>query len=327
MTEFRERALSIPGVEQIGQARVTPFSGYSRSPIYIEGKTDNLTPASLWFNRETVGPNYFKTLKIPIIKGRSFTEQDSPSGLRVAIIDESLARSFWPNEDPVGQRFKIGRADTDRPWLTIVGVVGAIRQDLFSNESFGKFYLPYSQNPDRSMVLLIRTASDPSGYAVSLRSVFEETFGESASLDIRTLDGVLAYSFIFPGFIMKLMGIFAGSALVMVVVGIYGLVAYSVAQRTHEIGIRMALGAQTLDIFHLVLSQGLIMTLIGVGIGLVAAFGLTRFLGGLLIDITPTDPLTFAGIALLLVIAAVLASYIPARKATKVDPMVVLRYE
>ena len=325
--EFVERALSIPGVEQIGQASVTPFSGYSRSPIYIEGKTDNLTPASLWFDRETISPNYFKTLKIPIVKGRSFMEQDGASGLPVAIIDESLARRFWPNEDPVGQRFKIGRADTDRPWLTIVGVVGAIKQNLFSNESFGKFYLPYSQNPDRSMILFIRTAPSPPNFAAPIRGLFEETFGERASLDTLTLDHVLASSFMFPGFIMKLMGVFAGLALVMAVAGTYGVVACSVAQRTREIGIRMALGAQTLDIFHLVLRQGLILTLIGVGIGLAAAFGLTRFLGGLLIDITPTDPATFVGIALLLVIAAVLACYIPARHATNIDPMKALRYE
>jgi len=325
--EFTERLMAIPGVEQISQVGTMPFMGTSKSPIYIEGKTDHLPAATLWIDRETISANYFENLKIPMLKGRIFSEQDSSSKLFVAIIDESLARRFWPNENPVGQRFKIGRADSKTPWLTIVGVAAATKQSLFSNESLGKFYIPFWLNPERGRVLLIRTASDTSSSAAPVRSLFEETFGQSASLNIRTLDGILAYSFIFPGFIMKLMGVFASLAVVMAVVGIYGLVAYSVAQQTREIGIRMALGAQTLDIFHLVLRQGLILTLIGVGIGLVAAFGLTRFLGSLLIDITPTDPVTFAGIALLLVIAAVLASYIPARRAVKIDPMSALRYE
>jgi len=325
--QFITRVLSISGVEQICQTSVTPFSGSSRSPIYIEGKTDNLPPASLWIDRETVSANYFKNLRIPILRGRAFSEQDHISGLPVVIIDEALARRFWTDEDPVGRRFKIGRADANKPWLTIVGVVGTVKQNLFSNESLGKFYLPYLQNPDRSAVLLIRTASSSSGFAPPIQGLFKETFAENASLDIVTLEQILSSSFIFPGFITKLMSIFAGLALVMALAGIYGVVAYSVAQRSREIAIRMALGAQTKKIFQLILRRGLTLTLIGVAIGLVAACGLTRLLAGLLIDVTPTDPVTFVGVAVLLEVGTSLACYIPARRATKIDPMVVLRYE
>ncbi len=325
--EFGQRLRSIPGVASIGQTSVFPFRGSSKSPIYIAGRTEGLPAASLWIDRENVDSHYFDTLGIRLLRGRSFSERDSALAPHVAVIDETLAHRFWPDEDPVGQEFKIGTARTDTPWLTVVGVAKTIRPSLFAGETFGKFYLPCAQWPEFATTLLIRTKADSLNVADTVRDLFIETFGSQTSFSISTFEDTLASSFVLPGFVMRLLAVFAGSALLITTIGLYGVVACSVAQRTREFGIRVALGAVTSDVLHLLLRQGLVLTLLGIGIGWPIAFGVTRLLKGLLVGVVPTDLLTFVSAAFLLIAATALACYLPARRAARIDPMVALRYE
>jgi predicted permease len=237
-----------------------------------------------------------------------------------------MARKYWPNDDPIGKRINTGNPQTS-PWRTIVGIVGDIKNQGLEAEPYPQMYAPYAQYPQRSLALVVRTASDPGSFIPAVREQVWEIDRDLPLYKIRNMGQILAASIARPRFNMLLIVIFAAVALVLASVGIYGVISYSVTQRTHEIGIRMALGAQRKDVLKLVVGQGLALTLAGVGIGLITSFALTRVMSSLLYGVSATDPITFAAISTLLTGVALLACFIPARRATKVDPMIALRYE
>ena len=295
------------------------------------------------FYAET-SPDYFRTLRIPLLKGRVFTARDAAGAPGVAIINETMARQFFPGEDPIGARLQAdlrGRVVhedliADRP-RTIVGVVGDVKRRLRS-ETGPLMYVPYGQHLDVYSAiqswtirafkrLVIRTAADPLSLAGAVRTAMADVDPDVVPYDIRTMDALLADSAQEEKFWMQLVGLFAGLGVALAAIGLYGVIAYAVAQRTHELGVRTALGATRADVFRLVVRQGLMLALLGVAIGIPAAVALTRVIASRLFGVTATDPATLAAAAVLFVSIALLACSIPARRATKVDPLVALRTE
>jgi putative ABC transport system permease protein len=323
-----QRISEIPGVQSAGTVNNLPFSGNETNfGLTIEGRpvaTANERPRAFYRN---VSPNYFQAMGIPLRLGRFFIAGDNVSAPAVAIINETSARRFWPNEDPVGKRFKRGRPDSKNPWLTIVGIVGAVSHTALESASQPEVYLPFEQNAGPNLTLVARTRSDPRAFAGAVRrevSALDKDFPVS---NIKFMNEILSSSVAQPRVYALLLGIFAGLALILAAIGIYGVMSYSVTQRTHEIGIRMALGAQRGDVLKLIIKQGMILALAGIIIGLIASFALTRILASQLFGVSATDHVTFAAISILLVIVTVIACYIPAARATKVSPIVAVRYE
>jgi putative ABC transport system permease protein len=275
-----------------------------------------------------ISPSYFETMGIPLISGRQFTDHDSEKSPNVAVISETMARRLWPGEDVIGKRIGAGRVESEADWIQVVGVVKDVRQFELTADPKPQMYLTYRQMgffPSEDLV--VKTDVDPASMAATVRKTVLEIDKDQPVSNIRTMEQILAESIARQRFSMLLLGVFAGVALLLAAVGIYGVMSYSVAQRTHEIGIRMALGAQTSAVLKLAVGYGLKLVIAGVAIGLLAAFALTRLMSTLLFGVTPTDPATFALISLLLISVAAIASYIPARRATKVDPLIALRYE
>jgi len=327
LTRLLERLKTIPGVQWASVARGLPVGGWDGWGFVTE---DNPTPPPNQIpdaNYQVVGPEYFRSVGIPLHAGRFFNDQDTAGSMRVAIVNQEWARQEWPGQNPIGKRLKVDMAG--RPWLTVVGVVGNVRPDWPDPHFLPEVYLPYTQPPwditPREFV--VRTASNPAGVAAAVRNEVESLDKGQPVSDVRTLDEAVAESVADRRFVMLLFGAFAALALVLAAVGIYGVVAYSVEQRTREVGIRMALGAKTTDVLRMVVGRGLVLSLAGVGVGLGGALALTRFLSNMLYGVRATDPVTFAGVSLLLAAVALLGSYIPARRATKIDPMVALRHE
>jgi len=266
-------------------------------------------------------------MQIPLLSGRLFTERDAEGSSPVAIINETMARGFWPNEDPIGKRVMMGAPMPERPWLTIVGVVGDVRNSGLETPPLPQMYAHDLQNPTRSMTLVIRTALAAQTITPVIQHQVIALDKDLPMYDVKTMEQRLSNSVAQPRFRTLLLGLFAGLALVLSAVGIYGVMSYSTEQRTHEIGIRLALGAEAGDVLKLVVGQGMVLTLIGVLIGLALSFALTRFLSSLLFGVSATDPGTLVAVSGLLATVALGACYIPARRAAKVDPMVALRYE
>jgi len=264
---------------------------------------------------------------IPLLKGRFFTEQDGPDKPQAAIINEAMVRRYWPNEDPIGKRFTFGDPASDSQWITIVGVVGDVKRQGLDASVRIESYRPHSQLSERRMEVVVRTSGDPLSLAKTLRDTVWSLDKDVPVADIKTMDDILADTMASRRFNLLLMSIFASVAMILASVGLYGVMSYAVTQRTHEIGIRIALGAKKSDVLKLVVGQGMVMTLIGVFVGLAAAFGLTRLMSSLLYSVSATDPLTFAAISILIASVSFGACYIPANRAAKVDPMVALRYE
>jgi putative ABC transport system permease protein len=257
--------------------------------------------------------------------GRTFMEQDANSGSRGIIINETMRRRFWPAESPLGKRISY---EWDKGvWLTIVGVVGDVKEFGLDAETRPEMFVPISEQAPPWMSLVVRTSSDPMSLLPAVQTQIGAVFKDVPAFDVRTMEQWLADSLGGRRFSMVLLGLFAALALLLAAVGIYGVVSYSVAERTHEIGIRMALGATRRSVLLLAIRNGLVLTASGVALGLAGALALTRLLASLLYDVKPGDPLTFGAVALLLIGVTLLACYLPARRATKVDPMVALRYE
>jgi putative ABC transport system permease protein len=260
-----------------------------------------------------------------LIKGRDFDAHDTPESNPVIILNESLARKLFPNEDPLGKRIRSWR--DENKLREIVGVVADVRYFGREDEPRGLVYVPHTQNSWRAMALNVRTQSEPSAVVGAIRNQIKAVDKDLAVANINTMNSILARSVAPRSWSMLLLTVFAGAAVMLAAIGIYGVLSYVVAQRVGEIGIRLALGAQTADVFKLMIGQGMRLALTGVVLGLAFSFALTRLMKSLLYEVSATDSLTFAGVALLLALVALLACWVPARRATKVDPLIALRYE
>lgn len=329
-TDLIQRVQSLPGVRSAAVTTNLPlYRQGNTSSIYIEGRPDPPPQQEPVVVIRVVSPGYFDTMTIPLLSGRNINDQDSLTARNASVvISETMARQHWPNEDPIGKRISLRQRRSEEDWIQVIGVVKDVRQFELTAEPRPQMYLSYRQAPffiPRDLV--VKTDVEPASLAASVRKAVWEIGKDQPVSDIRTMDEILGESIARQRFSMLLLAIFAGVAMVLAGVGIYGVMSYSVAQRTHEIGIRMALGAQTGAVLKLAVGYGMKLVITGIVMGLVAAFALTRLMSTLLFDVTPTDPTTFTLISLLLVAVAAIASYIPARRATKVDPIVALRYE
>ena len=320
------RLQSTPGVQSAAALSRLPLTpGNSGRGLTIDGRPNDGDSDGPSADYRVISPDYFRAMGIPFSKGRDFTERDTADAPGVVIINETMARRYWPDEDPLGKRLRIDT--TGDPWMEIVGVVGNVRHFGLDSQSKAEIYVPYFKDPWPFMTLVVRSASDLASLPGMMRNEVWAVDRDLPVPDIKTMDQLLTGSVSGRRFNMLLLGIFAAVALVLAAVGIYGVMSYSVTQRTHEIGIRMALGATQSDVLKLVVRQGMTLALIGVGTGLVASFALTRVLTSLLFAVGATDPATFAIISALLTGVALAACLVPARRAMKVDPMIALRYE
>ena len=323
--QLLERTAALPGVEAVGATHSMPIISDYLLGFVIEGRPPAAPGDEPSTNYYAVSPDYFRAMGITLVRGRSFTERDTAGAPRVAIINETFARRFFAGEDPIGKRIHV--TNGPETFREVVGIVADVRQYGLDREAPIQFYEPYLQEPFSGMSLVVRTAAEPSALSAAIRQEVFALDKDQPVASVRTLEEVLAESVARRRFSMWLLGLFGGVALLLASVGIFGVMNYTVAQRTHEIGIRLALGAQRRDILRLVVGQGMILALIGVALGLIAAFAGTRVMASMLYGVSATDPLTFTGVALLLAVVAFLACYLPARRATRVDPMVALRYE
>jgi len=327
-----ERAAALPGVRSAGAASFLPVSG-AGSIIHfnIENRPPKNPGEYVMANYRVVSPDYLKTLGIPLLNGRLIADADRENTPSVVVINITMAKTFFPNESPLGKRLQLGATpDKDTPWMEVVGVVGDVKQSLAS-EAPTEMYVPYRQAikelPVFNLSLVLRTSGDPRTLASSLTSAVHEIDPNQPLVKIRTMEENLSASVAQPRFRTVLLAILAGLALLIAAVGIYGVMAFSVSQRTREIGTRMALGSTSGQIFHLVIGDGLRLTLIGVVIGLVAGVAFARVLSSFLFQIGLVEPFTMIAVAVLLTAVALTACYIPARRATRVNPTVALRYE
>ncbi len=326
--QLQERLAAVPGVRGVSAAtsilmpQVTNSSGFT-----IEGRPPDPREQSLELPFEAVMPNYFQTMGTPLVQGRQFTAQDGAGAPDVAIVNETFVKQYFPNNDPLGRRFTFGDANDNPQWITIVGVVRDTKRQGLDKPIRMESWMPHAQSPASRMELVIRAAGDPLALAGTVRQTVWSLDSDLPIPKMETMEQVLSENVAQRRLNMLLLGLFATVALILAAVGIYGVMSYAVTQRTHEIGIRVALGARGRDVLGMIIRQGMTLALIGVAIGLVATFALARLMSGLLFGVSATDPLTFAAIALLLTLVALLACYLPARRATKVDPMVALRCE
>ena len=323
-TQLQERVSALPGVEAVGMISELPLSGQPNDTYFtVEGRPAQEAGQRVTADYRRINHDYFRAMTIPLLRGRYFSEQDFRQSAQVAIISETMAERFFPNEDPLGKRLLIS-APEPTPY-EIVGIVGDVRHRALDVEVYQMMYVPTARRLSTNLV--VRTATDPSTIASAVRNEVWAIDRDQPVSAVRTMGEVLSQSVAQQRFTTSLLGIFAAVAMILAAVGIYGVMAYSVTQRTREIGVRLALGAQTRDVFRLVVGQGMLLTIIGVAVGLVAAIFLTRLMESLLFGVSATDPTIFVAISFLLIAVALLACYVPARRATRVDPMEALRYE
>jgi putative ABC transport system permease protein len=326
LLEILHRIEQVPGVASAGSIQWAPLSGLrSATGFWLASRPTPKPSEEPVTGVSVVTPGYFAAMGIPLIRGRLFTERDRAGAPQVAVISQSLARQHFADVDPIGQRIFVqwGR---QTPY-EIVGVAGDVKHVALDKESDPNVYFPDAQEPAGAATLVIRTAADPMKLAPAIEQVIHSYDKDQAVADIQPLDAFLSKSVARPRFQSVLITTFAGLALLLAAIGIFGVMSYSVAQRSHEIGIRVALGAQREQVLRLVVGQGLLLALIGTAAGLAGALALTRYLRTLLFEVSPTDPSTFVAVPLILCAVALAASYIPARRATNVDPMRALRYE
>jgi putative ABC transport system permease protein len=325
--DLDERVATLPGVVSVSSVGQMPFRGWAGRGFVIQGQPDPGPENQPGARYGVACPGYLRTLKIPLIKGRDFSHRDTVGAANVILINQAMARQYWPHADPLGKRIKIGLFNADGPWLTIVGVYADVRSWGLDEEFHPQFLRPYTQAGWPSMTLVVRTSSAPGALIGPVKNALAQIDPDLAASPAETLEEVLRDSVGSRRFPMLILAVLAALALTLASVGIAGVVSYSVAQRTNEIGIRMALGARALDVLRLVITRSMQWTLAGLGAGFLGSLAVTQFLASLLYHVTPTDPFVLSTIALLLASVALLASYLPARRATKVDPMVALHYE
>jgi putative ABC transport system permease protein len=328
---FVKQALSnisaLPGVQSASVATRLPLNpGSSSRGIMLEGKSypPDRQGEPIIPDYSVVSPDFFKVLHIPLLAGREFTARDDDSKPMVYIINRTMAQTFWPGENPVGKRI---RMDPKEKWSEVVGVVGDVRQHQLGEAPRPMMYVPYAQDPWPFMDIAVRTTQEPENLTSDIQRAVQATDKQEPLYNIRTMEEIVSRSVSSRRFTLVLLGLFAALALFLTAIGIYGVISFAVTERTHEIGVRMALGARGADVLGLVVRRGMLLALAGVAMGIAGALGVTRFVSSLLYGVKPTDPVTFAAVALILGAVAFAASYLPARRATKVDPMVALRYE
>jgi predicted permease len=323
-----ERVRNVPGVESAGATGTLPLNGnnWGRS-LTVEGYPILPVGQAPSIQHTVVTPGYFRTMGITMLDGRDFTDADTADSLKVTIVDERLARHYWPNESAVGKRVRFGPPENNEPWHTIVGVVRAVRHQRMQEDTEESVYLPHLQIPTPTLTVVARTAADPHDITGAIRREVAQLDRDQPISEIATMDEVVAESIWQPRLYATLFAVFAGGALVLALIGIYGVMAFLVQTRTHEIGVRMALGATARDVFKLIVGRGMKLTIFGIVVGVAGAIALTRLMHGLLFNTSATDPYVFIAISILLSLAAFLACYIPARRAAKVDPLIALRYE
>jgi putative ABC transport system permease protein len=321
--QLTARIATVPGVKAVGMSNGLPLGRGSENPYLAEGQpalSVDQQPIAVEFG---VSPDYFRAMNIPILKGRAFTDRDTQNSPKVVIIDESMARKAFPNQDPIGKRLTpVGDIPHE-----IVGLVPDVKHYGLEKKQKEQFYLSYLQHGNPNLYLLVRTGADPTSLVGLVRSQVSSLDKDQPVYDIKSMEERLSLTMAKPRFNALLLGIFAAVALILSVVGIYGVISYSVNQRIHEIGLRLALGAQRFHIFKMVVGQGLLLALIGIAVGIAGALAFGRVMASLLFGVITTDLTIFAGVSLLLAVVAFIACYLPARKATRVDPMVALRNE
>lgn len=325
--QLRQRVQSLPGVTGAGTVNILPLNPGNTTRFYVEGDPVPQPGKETEANIRTVSDDYFKSLGVPLLAGRTFDARENPNSTQVVIIGKTIADRMFPGRDPIGKKLRY--ASIEVPPIEIVGVVGDVKITGLDEAVKPVLYYSFRQNPSTFANLVTRTSSDPNVLVNSIRNEVRNLEPEAAILNVRSMDDMIAQT---PASFMRrfpalLISIFAGVALLLASIGIYGVVSYSVSQQTHYIGVRMALGASPVDILKMVLKQGLVLALLGVGIGVVAALGLMRLLSSLLYQVSTNDVSTFAIVTGALFVVALLACYVPARRATKVDPLVALRYE
>jgi predicted permease len=342
LDEVIARIRAVPGVRDAGGTNSLPFADPSSDGMYAvmnpgEEPPSNLEQIEQLFHARShtgdadyseVNSGFFRVLGIPLLRGRLFNAGDTMNSPPAAVISDSLARERWPNQDPLGRQIEFGNMDGDLRLLTVVGVVGDVRDSKLEHPANPTIYVDYRQRPQATydFTVVMGSAADPAAVTSAARQIVRD-LDPNVPPRFANLAQVVSGSLQSRRFNLLLVGLFAATALLLAVAGMYGVMAYSVTRRTSEIGVRMALGASQARVLRMVLRQGLLTAAAGVLAGIVISLAVTRSLSSLLFGLSPTDPLTFAGTALLLVIVAILASYVPARRAAKVDPMVALRYE
>jgi len=317
----------LPGVRHAGIINNLPFRGWTGFNFTIEGRSAPAPGQVPEANERVVSSDYFQAMGIPLQKGRAFTNGEGPDTMPIVMVNYALVQRYFPNEDPIGQRIRPGGPDSGALWYIIVGVVGDVRHFGLDRRPQSEIYKLSTQDPWLGMTLVVRTESDPLAIAASVKQQIWSVDPDQPISGVADMAQVLSDSFWQARVLTYIQGVFGTIALLMASVGIYGVISQLVTLRTHEFGVHIALGAQRINILILVLRQGLKLILIGAGLGLVGAIALTRFLAAMLHNISPTDPVVFATVAVFLAGVALLACWIPARRAAKTDPMEALRYE
>jgi len=327
--QVAERLAAIPGVETVGAINTLPLEKGPTTAFWVEGRPQ--LPRDQWsrVNYRNVTPDYFRALSIKVVEGRGFEERDNASAPLAVLINQATAERDFAGENPVGRRINLGGRDSNNQpiWFEIVGVVSDVRSIELNTEPAPEIYTAASQDTFTNMSFVLRTAIEPAGLTSAVRQAVQSVDKAQPVSDVRTMERIVSDAVTQPRFNLALLAVFSGIALILSAAGIYGVTSYTVSQRTHEIGIRMALGARARDVLKMVLGQGLRLIAVGIISGLIASFLLTRFLSSLLFGISATDTFTFAIVALILTGVALVACFVPARRAAKVDPMVALRYE
>jgi predicted permease len=323
---LEERVAAIPGVRGVGGISTVFLTQTPNSTNFtIEGRERTPDIADIEVPVDAVTTDYFTTVGIPLRSGRLFTPRDDADAPPVVIINENMARHYWPNEDPVGKRFRYGGEQSQAPWMTIVGVVGDMRRTGYDRPVRYETFLPHQQQSLGALTLVVRTAGEPLARVTAVRGEIRALDPEQPVYQIASMEQMLSDMVAQRRFTMALLATFAGLALALGIIGVYGVTSYLVTQRTREVGLRLALGAPPGALVRMVVRQGMIVAAIGLGAGLAGALLLTRLMRSMLFEVSPTDLSTLAGVTVVLLVATLLANWLPARRAARVDPLVALR--